>query len=129
MEYKSHSVIFFIFIRSFFLFSFGHISRFHSVGFSIRPRELLGEMALQEVEHLTVELMAVEVLVIDIGAAAVEDAEGAAEVPQGPAEMEFTEDVELIAEPGKGDVVGRAVVGAELADEEGLTAGIEHGAP
>ena len=129
MEYKSHSVIFFIFIRSYFPFSFGHISHFHSVGFSIRPRELLGEMALQEVEHLTVELMAVEVLVIDIGAAAVEDAEGTAEVPQRPAEMEFTEDVEFIAEPGKGDVVGRAVVGAELTDEERLTAGIEHRAP
>ena len=91
MEYKSHSVIFFIFIRSYFPFPFGHIShfhsvifpvsirsdfpfpfgrisRFHSVGFSIRPRELSGEMALQEVEHLTVELMAVEVLVIDIAA-------------------------------------------------------------
>ena len=83
MEYKSHSVIFFIFIRSYFPFSFGHISRFHSVIFPVSIRSdspfpfgrifhsatrTIGEMALQEVEHLTVELMAVEVLVIDIAA-------------------------------------------------------------
>ena len=86
-------------------------------------------MAEEEVEHLAVEFMAVEVFVFDVGAAAVDDAEGAAEVPQGPAEVEFAEDVKFVFQPGKGDVVGRAVVGTELADEQGLTASIEHGAP
>ena len=59
-----------------------------------------------------------EVLIFHIVSAAVEDAEGAAQVPQRPSPPQLAENVEIVAQPGQGHGVRRAVVASELADKD-----------
>ena len=65
-------------------------------------------MPLQQIKHLTVELMAVPVFVFYIATAGVENPELAPEIPQGVPDAVVGQDVEDVAEPGKKDIVRRA---------------------
>ena len=56
------------------------------VVFVIKPDPRLnGSVALEQVQELAVQLVALEVFVLDVAAVAVQDAERAAEVPHRPA--------------------------------------------
>lgn len=82
-------------------------------------------MLLQEGEHFFVEEFAVDVFVGDVGALGVEDAEGAAEVPECVADVVLGEECEEVLHPGEGDGVGGVVPRAEFAAEEGGALGLE----
>jgi hypothetical protein len=66
----------------------------------------------EKFEELAVKLVTVPILVKDISAAGVEDAERAAEIPEGIADLVGFQDIHDIAEPAEENVVGRFVVGA-----------------
>src|SRR5947209_7738114 len=82
-----------------------------------KPRRNAGSLSqAEEFQHLAIQLMAMEWLVPHVGAAAVEDAEGAAEVPEGPAPAGFSPEGEIILHPGEDHVVRGELVGAPFAD-------------
>src|SRR4051794_35138541 len=85
-----------------------------------RSRKARGELAgltgPQQLQHGTVELMAVERFVPHVGAAAVQYAEGAAQVPEGPAPAGLFPQREVVLHPGEDHVVRGELVRAPFAD-------------
>lgn len=77
---------------------------------------LAGSRGLKQLQHLAVELEAFESFVLDIGAIAVEDAEGTSEIPEGPAPAGVFPEIEAIAHPSEGNLVGRILERPPLSD-------------
>src|SRR3954453_16228858 len=80
---------------------------------------------LDQLEHLAVDLVALEVFVLDVLAAGVEGAEVAPEIPEGPAPAGVFPELEVVPHPRDGDVVRGAVVAAPLADVHAAAAGLQ----
>ena len=70
---------------------------------------------LQQCEQFPVKLIAIPILVIDIGASRIQQAEGSNELPQREAYLVFTKDVKHVGEPGEKNIVRSFVPASTLA--------------